>query len=585
MRLEQIQRTISLSVYMRTLRALFRNAGSLSLVLLMCLTPGSWFMRVWAADLASPRFIDLSLLVAPDFPCSWPGGSPGFQINHYQRIGLRSAYNSDILALDENVGTQFDAPTHSVAPPNSNQPNSGPYGLMSGDKVPAWQFVGEACIIDNRPLLDTAPKGHSPLVLAKHVQAWEKKNRPFRFGDVVLFYSGFSDRYYQSLPLGQSFIADPLEAKTPGWPDPAPECMEYLATRKVMTLGTDSPSMGPIPGAIAEESHFAGLKHGMIWTEGATQLGELPSTGAFYCTVGLKHAKGIGAEARAFAIVGQPLAQQLIKSAREKRVVDLSVLLAEDRPVWWPGRGLGNNRHPYLRTVVPPYDMNFHLLDSHTGTHLVPPSYALPSDGFENQHYASEVQKWLTAYEKKYGRRGNSSVTTEQVPIEQTCGWARVIDVQHLVGTTKKEVWPFSPEITVNEIKKYEKRYGLLKRGEIVIFRSLYSNRYFRSFPEGSKFLADPLNGWSEGWPAPGPEAIQYLAERGIRCVGTDGPTLGGAEPRRALMTYWALGTQGLVGVESLINLDQVPARAYFIFAALKIRDCHGGPGRAIALY
>jgi len=351
--------------------------------LLMCLIPGSWFMRVWAADLASPRFIDLSLLVAPDFPCSWPGAGPGFQINHYQRIGPRSAYNTDILALDD-------------------------------DKVPAWQFVGEACVIDNRPLLDTAPKGHSPLILAKHVKAWEKRNRPFRFGDVVLFYSGFSDRYYQSLPLGRSFIADPLEAKTPGWPDPAPECMEYLATRKVMTLGTDSPSMGPIPGAIAEESHFAGLKHGMIWTEGATQLGELPSTGAFYCTVGLKHAKGIGAEARAFAIVGQPLAQQLIKSAREKRVVDLSVLLAEDRPVWWPGRGLGNNRHPYLRTVVPPYDMNFHLLDSHTGTHLVPPSYALPSDGFENQHYASEVRKWLTAYEKKYGRRGNSSVTTSR---------------------------------------------------------------------------------------------------------------------------------------------------------------------------
>ena len=39
------------------------------------------------------------------------------------------------------------------------------------------------------------------------------------------------------------------------------------------------------------------------------------------------------------------------------------------------------------------------------------------------------------------------------------------------------------------------------------------------------------LNGRSEGWPAPGPEAVVYLAEKGIRCVGTDGPTLGGAGP------------------------------------------------------
>ena len=46
--------------------------------------------------------------------------------------------------------------------------------------------------------------------------------------------------------------------------------------------------------------------------------------------------------------------------------------------------------------------------------------------------------------------------------------------------------------------------------------------------------MADPLNGKSEGWPAPGPEAIVYLAGKGIRCVATDGPTLGGASPNRS---------------------------------------------------
>ena len=50
-------------------------------------------------------------------------------------------------------------------------------------------------------------------------------------------------------------------------------------------------------------------------------------------------------------------------------------------------------------------------------------------------------------------------------------------------------------------------------------------------------------------------------------------------------MTYWALGNSGMVGVESLTNLGSLPDKAYFIFAALKIRNCHGGPGRAIALY
>src|ERR671926_504643 len=53
----------------------------------------------------SPRFIDLSLLVAPDYPCTWPT-FPVFQINHYQRIGRLGAYNSDVLVIDGNTGTQ-----------------------------------------------------------------------------------------------------------------------------------------------------------------------------------------------------------------------------------------------------------------------------------------------------------------------------------------------------------------------------------------------------------------------------------------------------------------------------------------------
>ena len=40
-----------------------------------------------------------------------------------------------------------------------------------------------------------------------------------------------------------------------------------------------------------------------------------------------------------------------------------------------------------------------------------------------------------------------------------------------------------------------------------------------------------------------------------------------------------------MVGVEFLTGLGKLPAAAYFIFAAEKIRGCHGGPGRAIALY
>ena len=189
-----------------------------------------------------------------------------------------SPYHSDIVVIDGNTGTQLDVPPHSVAPPESSLPNAGPFGRTYTDIVPAWQFGGEACVIDCVDLRDSAPDGHSPLITKERLIAWEKQYRPLGPGDVVLFHSGYSDTYYKALPEGRRYAALPLEGKSPAWPGPDPECMEYLAGRKVMTAGIDSTSMGPIPD-LAEPAHYAGLKHGMIWTESNTKLGDLALDG------------------------------------------------------------------------------------------------------------------------------------------------------------------------------------------------------------------------------------------------------------------------------------------------------------------
>jgi kynurenine formamidase len=364
--------------------------------------------------------------------------------------------------------------------------------------------------------------------------------------------------------------------------------MEYLASRKVMTLGIDSTSMGPLPD-LAEPTHYAGLKHGMIWTESAIGLGALPTTGAFYCMMGPKHIGDPYSDGRAFAVVG-PLAQRLIASARKKNVVDLSVGLADNLPATWPGQGVGNHRQAYMTIYFGknPNTRNafpMHMLDSGAGTHLVPPAYALPRRGFSPQNYAPQVQEWLREYEKAYGPRDTSDVTAEKVPLAQTCGPARVIDVKHLLGTIPKDRWPASPEITKGEIQDHEKKHGPLKAGDVVILQSGWSDQYYTPLPKGSACMEEPLNGVREGWPAPGPESIAYLASKGIRCVATDAPSLGGVEPKRALWTYWSLGSNGMVGVEFLTNLSNLPPGAYFLFAAGKIQGCHGGPGRAIGLY
>lgn len=544
-----------------------------------------------AAEPGETRFIDNSLIVAPDYPCTWPSYPfPRFQIIHQRTIGPDSVYNIDSLLIDGNTGTQLDVPPHSVARPELNREKSGPLGLATTDKTEAWQLGGEACVVDIRDLLDQAPNGVSPLVTAEHVRRFERAHRRVHFGDVVLFRSGYTDRYYRPYPEGHRFISDALERKSPAFPDPEPDCMEFLATRGVMTLGTDSASMGPLP-TLGEPTHYAGLKHGMIWTESATNLGALPATGAFYCLLGPRHEGGPYGEGRAFSIVGGDLPGRMIDACRNKRAVDLTPVLSPRFPMTHPGGAAGQHRQTYLKVefLYSDYlDMwhHAHLMDAMAGTHLVPPSYALPPPG-EQPAYAPEVRGWLEEYERDYGPRGTSAMTTEQVPLEWTCGRLRIIDVRSLVGTSDESSWPASPEITAKLIQADERAHGELRPGDVVLFRTGHVDAHFKAAPDDTGLWSDPLAGESEGWPAVGADAIVYLHTKGIRCVATDAPDLGGVDPRQAAMTYWALGSREMVGVEFLNNVSAVPAGAdvYFLFAAVKIRDCHGGPGRAIVLY
>ena len=332
---------------------------------------------------------DLSLLVAPEYPCTWPTW-PRFQINHYadrpaQPLQQR---HPDHRRQHRHAARRAAALRHRRPTPAC--PTPGRSARRSRDKIPAWQFGGEACVIDCRDLLDAAPPGHSPLIKKERVIAWEKKHRPLGPGDVVLFRSGYSDKYYRPLPEGRRFAADPVEGKAPAWPDPDPDCMEYLASRKVMTLGTDSTSMGPLPD-LAEPTHFAGpqARHDLD-RERDRPRGQLPPTGAFYCMLGPKHAGGAlqrrpGLRRRRRP--AGPTADRLGPQEERRRSVGRAVrgparLVARARAsatIASPTSKILFGLNPNTKT---PFET--HMLDSHTGTHLVPPAYALPPEGFDN---------------------------------------------------------------------------------------------------------------------------------------------------------------------------------------------------------
>jgi len=51
-------------------------------------------------------------------------------------------------------------------------------------------------------------------------------------GDVVLFYSGYSDKYYKTVFRRSALRGRFRRRQAPAWPGPDPGCMEYLASRK-----------------------------------------------------------------------------------------------------------------------------------------------------------------------------------------------------------------------------------------------------------------------------------------------------------------------------------------------------------------
>lgn len=557
--------------------------------LLLALVVVSCWARQTAAQLTSGQVIDLSLLVSPDLPCVWPVGMTQHVVVKSRTFGP-GAYHRDLVIIDEHTGTQFDAPAHFVPPPDSGLPGAGPTGLITCEKVPVWQFFGEACVIDVRRYVNQAGDGESFLIRPEIIEAWEKQHRPLKFGDVVLFRSDYSDKYYQPFPAGDRFVAQPLRKDSPGWPAPTPETMAYLGEKGVMTLGLDSPSMGPIP-TLAAATHQAGGKLGMIWMECGTKLGWLPTTGAFYGILSPKHAGGSGSEVRALAITERKLAARLIDSARKKQVVDLSVTLDEEYPVTWPGYGPGDEASRYVAKTLNafskargPYFTRTHFLDSQAGTHIMLPSYSLPPQGFDNNSYSPEIAEMLKKYEFQYGSRGNSSLTIGNAPLNQMMGEAHVIDVRELIGSAKDG----GPLIGLDLIKKHEAQHPI-QAGEVVIFYSGYSDQYFQPpppAPELDRLMAAPLAGQVEGWPAPTPEVIAWLAEKGVRCIGTDGPTLGGVSKENALFVNWLAGSKGIFVVEFLTNVKSIAGKkAFFLFAPVKIKSTRAGYGRAVAFY
>lgn len=268
-------------------------------------------------------------------------------------------------------------------------------------------------------------------------------------------------------------------------------------------------------------------------------------------------------------------AKAAVFSLPDYAIVDLSLTLAEDLPCHWPTHQPFQHKtwNWFTDRADPsapvysrggPYATRWMAIDEHTGTHFDAPSHCIPppGTGIPGEHPAGEM-------------------SAERVPLERLMGRAAVVDVSALTGAAGES--GVSPAVGPDALVTWEREHGRLGGTDVVLFRTGWDRHYVRG-ADGQGYLHDVIvTQRRPGWPAPDVAAMELLLDRGVRCVGTDAPSIG---PAQDPMPVHVCGLRaGTVFVECLTRLDRLPARgAWFCFLPLKVEGGTGAPGRAIAL-
>ena len=155
-------------------------------------------------------------------------------------------------------------------------------------------------------------------------------------------------------------------------------------------------------------------------------------------------------------------------------------------------------------------------------------------------------------------------VWSDEIPAASLMGRAATIDVTDVEPGSL-----FGPEI----LERFEAEHGSLEPGDIVLFRTGWSQKWHVR-PDGGEYMRD--------WPGLNRDFAEVLRSRRVRAVGSDSmsPDRHGTED---FPVHYVLLPERVMILENLTNLDRLPAFSLFIALPLKIKVGSGSPVRAVA--
>jgi kynurenine formamidase len=245
------------------------------------------------------KLVDLSVTTGVELPCSPPEGQPPAQFLLNTYTWPRGPFLEYVQVHDDHTGTHIDAPAHFTPAPETGLPHATEFGGVTVEQLPLAELIGPAAVVDVRHLIDAAQPGEttnlreSPVITRRLLEQWESDHGAFEPHEIVLFRTGWSDRFYRPLPDGFRYDRS--------HPAPGEDAIVHLHERGVRHIGIDARGIGLMQDD--RTPHWAALGRGMVATENLTNLGELPVRGALFVFLPHKFQGATGGLGRAIALV------------------------------------------------------------------------------------------------------------------------------------------------------------------------------------------------------------------------------------------------------------------------------------------
>jgi arylformamidase len=226
---------------------------------------------------------------------------------------------------------------------------------------------------------------------------------------------------------------------------------------------------------------------------------------------------------------------------RNCRVIDLSHTLGPGIPVY---PGFPDPGAEVMYSQAAGKDANVEKLQfvPHSGTHMDAP-----------YHFFSDLRR------------------VDELPVDCLIGPAVVVDLSAKKG---------SVAIAAEDIRRWEHSTGeAIAAGDIVLLRTDHSKNW-KVGPDAGQF-------WKNGWPYLAASAVDYLAGKPIKALGVEtfspDPEFQTNPGLDTYYTHHTLLPKGILIMECLANLDQVPTRRGLLIALpLKIAGGSGSPLRVV---